>query len=183
VTNISPFTGSVSFAASGQPSGVTASFSPASSTTSSVLTLTVGNSTAAGTYAITVTGTSGTLTATTTVTLTVTGTSAKCTVNYTITSQWPGGFGAAITIANNGSTAISSWTLTWSFANGQTITQLWNGTETQSGANVTVTNMSYNGNIPAGGSYSGMGFNGSWNNSTNAKPAAISLNGTACTVN
>jgi hypothetical protein len=149
-----------------------------------VVTFTVASSTVAGTYPITITGTSGTLTpVTTTITLTVTGTSPKCTVDYTISSQWQGGFGAAITIVNNGTTALSNWTLTWSFANGQTITQLWNGTETQSGANVTVTNLSYNGSIPAGGSYAGMGFNGTWNNTTNAVPTAISLNGTACTVN
>jgi hypothetical protein len=43
--------------------------------------------------------------------------------------------------------------------------------------------MSYNGSIPAGGTLSGMGFNGTWNNVTNAIPTAISLNGTACTVN
>jgi cellulose 1,4-beta-cellobiosidase len=184
VTDISPFTGTVAFAASGMPTGVTAAFSPTSSTTSSVLTLTVGTSTVPGTYTITVTGTSGSLTAvTTTITLTVTGTSPKCTIDYTISSQWPGGFGAAISIVNNGSTALTNWTLTWSFANGQTITQLWNGVETQSGANVTVTNESYNGSIPAGGSYSGMGFNGAWNSTTNAIPTAFSLNGVACTVN
>jgi endo-1,4-beta-xylanase len=128
------------------------------------------------------TGTSGTLSATTTIALTV-GSKSTCTIDYTISSQWQGGFGAAITIINNGTTALSNWTLTWSFANGQTITQLWNGSETQSGANVTVTNLSYNGSIPAGGSYTGMGFNGSWNNATNAVPTAFSLNGTACTVN
>jgi hypothetical protein len=184
VTDVSPFTGSVAFAATGQPTGVTAAFSPTSSTTSSVVTFTVASSTVAGTYPITIIGTSGTLTpVTTTITLTVTGTSPKCTVDYTISSQWQGGFGAAITIVNNGTTALSNWTLTWSFANGQTITQLWNGTETQSGTNVTVTNLSYNGSIPAGGSYAGMGFNGTWNNTTNAVPTAISLNGTACTVN
>ena len=183
VTDISPFTGIVAFTATGQPTGVTAAFSPTSSATSSVLTLTVGSSTAAGTYTITVTGTSGSLAAViTTFTLTVPGTS-KCTVDYTISSQWQGGFGAAIAIVNNGSTALTSWTLTWSFANGQTITQLWNGVETQSGASVTVKNMSYNGSIPAGGTLSGMGFNGTWNNVTNAIPTAISLNGTACTVN
>ena len=165
------------------PTGVTASFSPTSSTTSSVLTLAVASTTVAGTYTITVTGTSGTLTATTTIALTVTGTAPKCTVDYAISSQWPGGFGAALTIVNNGSTALTSWTLTWSFANGQTITQLWNGAETQSGANVTVTNLSYNGSIPAGGTLAGVGFNGSWNKPTNAIPTAISLNGTACTVN
>lgn len=107
---------------------------------------------------------------------------STCTIDYTIGNQWQGGFGAAITIRNTGSTALSSWTLTWAFANGQTITQLWNGVETQSGANVTVKSESYNGSIPAGGSYTGMGFNGTWNG-TNAIPTAFSLNGTACTVN
>jgi len=104
-----------------------------------------------------------------------------CSVGYTINSQWPGGFGAAITINNTGTTAVSSWTLTWAFANGQTISQLWNGNATQSGANVTVTNESYNGSIPAGGSLTGIGFNATWNNSTNAVPASFALNGVTCT--
>jgi cellulose 1,4-beta-cellobiosidase len=104
----------------------------------------------------------------------------SCHIGYSITSQWPGGFGAAITINNTGTTALSNWTLTWTFANGQTVTELWNGNETQSGANVTVTNMSYNGSIPAGGSYNGMGFNGSWNNTTNAVPTSFAVNGTTC---
>jgi len=103
-----------------------------------------------------------------------------CNIGYAITSQWPGGFGAAITINNTGTTALSSWTLTWTFANGQTISSLWNGAETQSGANVTVKNLSYNGSIPAGGSLSGIGFNGTWNNSTNAVPTSFALNGTIC---
>ena len=68
-----------------------------------------------------------------------------------------------------------NWTLTWSFANGQTITQLWDGSETQSGANVTVTNLSYNGSIRAEGSYNGMGFNGTWNNTTNAVPTSFAV--------
>jgi len=111
------------------------------------------------------------------------GGSGSCVVDYTISNSWGGGFGAALTIKNTGTSALSSWTLTWSFANGQTITQFWNGTETQSGSNVTVKNLSYNGSIPAGGTVTGLGFNGTWNNSTNAIPTAISLNGTACTIN
>jgi hypothetical protein len=105
-----------------------------------------------------------------------------CTVDYVISPQNSSAFGAAITI-KNGSTAITSWTLTWAFANGQTVSQLWNGIESQSGANVTVKNESYNGSIAAGGTLSGIGFNGTWNGTTNAVPTAISLNGTACTVN
>ena len=185
VTDVGGFTGSVTLAASGLPSGVTAAFGTNPTTGASVLTLTASSTATTGAATVTITGTSGTVTATTTIALTVnpSGTGAKCTIDYTISSQWQGGFGAAITINNTGTTALGSWTLTWAFANGQTVTQIWNGTETQSGANVTVTSLSYNGSIPAGGSYTGMGFNGSWNNTTNAIPTAFSLNGTACTVN
>ncbi|HEY4358403.1 MAG TPA: FG-GAP-like repeat-containing protein [Acidobacteriaceae bacterium] len=65
------FTGSVSLAASGLPAGVTAAFSPASTTGTSTLTLTVNSSAIGGTSPITITGTSGTLTATTTLSLTI----------------------------------------------------------------------------------------------------------------
>jgi len=181
VTPLNGFTGSVSLSASGLPSGVTAAFSTNPTTKTSVLTLTASSTAATGLATITVAGTSGSLTATTPITLTVIAKPGfACHVGYTITNHWQGGFGAAITINNTGTTAIKSWTLKWSFANGQTITQIWNGTETQSGANITATSMSYNGSIPAGGSYTGMGFNGSWNNSTNAIPASFSINGTTC---
>ncbi len=105
---------------------------------------------------------------------------AQCKVVYTISSQWGGGFGAAISIQNTGTTALSSWTLTWAFANGQTVSQLWNGTVAQSGANVTVNNLSYNGSIAAGATLTGVGFNGTWNNVTNAIPTSFAVNGTAC---
>ncbi|MGA2351339.1 MAG: cellulose binding domain-containing protein [Terracidiphilus sp.] len=110
------------------------------------------------------------------------GGSSGCTVDYTISPQNSSAFGGAITI-KNGSTAITSWTLAWTFANGQTISSFWNGVETQSGSSVTVKNESYNGSIAANGTLSGLGFNGTWNGSTNSVPSAISLNGTACTVN
>jgi len=53
------FTGSVSLAISGLPSGVTAAFSPKSTTSSSTLTLTVRNSAVPGTYQLVITGTAG----------------------------------------------------------------------------------------------------------------------------
>ena len=65
------FQGTVSLAASGLPSGVTASFSASSTTTSSTLTLSTATSVAAGTYTVTITGTSGSLHNTAAVTLTV----------------------------------------------------------------------------------------------------------------
>ncbi|HEY1254222.1 MAG TPA: cellulose binding domain-containing protein, partial [Terracidiphilus sp.] len=183
VTDLGGFTGSVNLSASGLPSGVTATFGTNPATGSSLLTLAASSSATTGNFPITITGSSGSLTASTLITLTVSpaGTTGfACHIGYTISSQWAGGFGAAITINNTGTTAISNWTLTWSFANGQTISQVWNGNLVQSGANVTLTNLSYNGSIPAGGSYSGMGFNGTWNNATNAIPTSFAVNGTAC---
>jgi len=72
VTDLNGFNGSVNLAASGLPSGVTASFNPTSTKTTSVLTLTASGTATAGTVTVTITGTSGSLTATTTISLTVT---------------------------------------------------------------------------------------------------------------
>ncbi|MBE3016201.1 cellulose binding domain-containing protein, partial [Microbispora sp. NEAU-D428] len=102
---------------------------------------------------------------------------AGCRVAYTVTNQWQGGFGANVDVVNLGD-PVDGWRLTWSFPAGQTISQLWNGSYTQSGAQVTVTNASYNGAIPTGGSAS-FGFNGSWT-SSNPVPASFALNGTTC---
>ncbi len=103
---------------------------------------------------------------------------AGCKVTYTVTNQWPGGFGANVTVDNLGD-PVNGWKLTWSFPAGQTITQLWNGTYTQSGSQVTVTNVDYNGSIPSGGSTS-FGFNGAFNGS-NPAPSSFALNGVTCT--
>jgi hypothetical protein len=107
---------------------------------------------------------------------------AQCKVVYTISPQNTSAFGATVSIQNTGTTILSNWSLTWSFANGQTISGSWNGTVTQSGANVTVSEQAGQTweNIPAGGSYSGFGFNGTWNGTTNAIPTNFALNGTAC---
>jgi hypothetical protein len=103
---------------------------------------------------------------------------AGCSVSYTVTNQWQGGFGANVNVNNLGD-PVNGWKLTWSFGAGQTVTQLWNGTLSQSGANVTVGNVSYNASIPTGGSTS-FGFNGSWT-SSNPVPTSFALNGTTCT--
>jgi len=65
------FTGKVTLAASGLPSGVTAAFATNPTTGSSVLTLTASSSAATGTATVTIKGTSGSLTANTTIALTI----------------------------------------------------------------------------------------------------------------
>ena len=71
VTGQNGFSSNVNLAASGLPSGVTATFSPASTSSRSTLTLTPGSTAVTGTHTVTVTGTSGTLTGATTIALTI----------------------------------------------------------------------------------------------------------------
>ncbi|GAA3294861.1 cellulose binding domain-containing protein [Dactylosporangium vinaceum] len=101
-----------------------------------------------------------------------------CRVTYTVTNSWPGGFGANVDVTNLGD-PVNGWQLTWTFTAGQTITQLWNGTASQSGGAVTVTNASYNATIATGATTS-FGFNGSYTGS-NPTPATFALNGFTCT--
>lgn len=117
-------------------------------------------------------------------TATPTGTTGTgCSINYVVSNQWSNGFTATVNITNTGSTTINGWTLKWTFSNGQVIQSgAWNGTFTQSGSAVTVSNLSYNGTIAPGGSLaSPPGFNASWSGS-NTNPTAFTLNGVSCTV-
>jgi hypothetical protein len=103
---------------------------------------------------------------------------AGCRVTYTVSNQWPGGFGASVSITNLGD-PLNGWTLAWTYAAGQQVTQHWSTVLTQSGSQVTARNVDYNGSLATGGSAS-FGFNGSWTGS-NPAPASFTLNGVACT--
>jgi subtilase family serine protease len=84
VTDAGGFAGSVTLAASGLPSGVTANFSPNPTTSTSTLTLTASATATTGTVTVTITGTSGSLNASTTLTLTV---NASASPNFTISAS------------------------------------------------------------------------------------------------
>jgi endo-1,4-beta-xylanase len=103
----------------------------------------------------------------------------SCHVTYTTQSQWAGGFVGQVVIGNTSSSALSSWTLKFTFPGDQKITSDFNGTASQSGANATLTNASYNGSIAAGSSVT-VGFQGTWTNS-DAVPTSFTLNGATCT--
>ncbi|MFF7722468.1 glycoside hydrolase family 6 protein [Streptomyces luteogriseus] len=102
-----------------------------------------------------------------------------CTVDYKVQSQWDTGFTAAVTITNNAA-AKSGWTVKWSYAGNQKVTNGWNGKISQNGADVTVANEGYNGNLASGGSVS-FGFNGTYSG-TNSVPATFTLDGVTCNV-
>ncbi|WP_225851348.1 cellulose binding domain-containing protein, partial [Streptomyces sp. HPF1205] len=119
-------------------------------------TTTGGTTTGGTTTGGTTTGgttTGGTTTGGTTTGGTTTGGTGNgaCSATYSTTNSWSGGFQGQVTVTA-GSAAISSWTVKWTLASGQTVTQVWNGTLTTSGSTATVTNASYNGSLAAGGS-------------------------------
>ena len=102
-----------------------------------------------------------------------------CTVDYKVQNQWDTGFTTAVTVTNNGA-AKSSWAVKWSYAGNQKVTSGWNARISQSGANVTAANETYNGTLATGGSVS-FGFQGSYSGS-NALPATFTLDGVTCNV-
>ena len=106
------------------------------------------------------------------------GGSGACHVVYTTSSQWAGGFSAQVVITNTGSSAISSWTLAFTFPGDQKLTSNYNGGYSQSGENATLTNASYNGSIPVNGSVT-VGFQGTWTRNDTA-PTSFTLNGATC---
>ncbi|MBB5800986.1 endo-1,4-beta-xylanase [Saccharothrix ecbatanensis] len=110
-------------------------------------------------------------TKTTTTTTTTGNNGTGCTATYRVTGQWNGGFQGEVTVRNNSSTAISGWTVKWTLATGQSLNQVWNGTLTANGQDVSVRNANYNGSVAAGGSTS-FGFVGSWAGA-NPVPAAV----------
>jgi large repetitive protein len=112
-------------------------------------------------------------------TQTISAPAQACRVTYVVTTQWNVGFGTAITIQNTGSAPLNGWNLTWTWPGNQKITQSWNATYTQTGANAKLTNESYNAAIAPGATLNGIGFNGSYSG-TNHSPAAFYLNGTLC---
>ncbi|GAA4311481.1 cellulase family glycosylhydrolase [Streptomyces venetus] len=119
--------------------------------------------------------------ATVTVTTSSGGSTSTCGVGYRVTSSWPGGFQGEIVLRNTGTSAINGWTLRWTFPDSQRITNLWGGTATQSGSEVSVTSAPYTATIPAAGSVT-LGFTAG-RAATNPSPTAFTLNGAACSVN
>src|ERR1700678_4504229 len=76
--------------------------------------------------------------------------SSGCSAAYSVVNSWSGGYQAQVVVTNTGSATLNGWQLGWQFPGGEEITNLWNGTYTQSGTQVTVDNASYDGSLAPG---------------------------------
>jgi len=105
---------------------------------------------------------------------------ASCAVHYETTNSWPGGFGANITVTNRAATAINGWTLTFTWPDaGEAVQSGWNGTWSQTGSKVSVTNAAWNATIAANGGSLSLGLNGTSTGQSPA-PTAFYLNNSVC---
>jgi endoglucanase len=94
-----------------------------------------------------------------------------CSATYSTESQWSGGFVAQVTVNDTGTTALTGWTVTFSFGGDQAVTSSWNTSLTQSLEYVTASNLSYNGAVAAGSSTS-FGFQGTYS-ASDAVPTSV----------
>ncbi|GIF22888.1 endo-1,4-beta-xylanase [Actinoplanes tereljensis] len=73
-------------------------------------------------------------------------------------NQWNGGYVATVRVAA-GSSAVNGWTVSLTLPSGSALTSVWSATNTGSSGAVSFRNVSYNGQIAAGG-YTEFGFQG-----------------------
>ena len=105
---------------------------------------------------------------------------ASCAVAYRVTDEWAGGFESAITVINTGAASINGWSLVWTFPNGQTALQVWDGVASSEGSTVTVSSTPDNAPLPPAAT-AVFGFTGAAG-SRNAPPDQFTLNGVHCSV-
>ncbi|MEU7883800.1 cellulose binding domain-containing protein, partial [Microbispora bryophytorum] len=73
-----------------------------------------------------------------------------CGATMRTVNSWPGGFQSEVTVTA-GSSAVNGWTVNWSWSGSPSITQVWGGLTSGSGASVSVRNESWNGTLSANG--------------------------------
>ncbi len=90
-------------------------------------------------------------------------TSEGLSIGLTLRSSWEDGDGTFsylydVTVTNLSGEEISSWGISLSFNEEVTLTDSWNGTVSQEGTTLSLTNADYNGTIPDGESVTDIGF-------------------------
>jgi glucose/arabinose dehydrogenase len=101
-----------------------------------------------------------------------------CAVRWEV-NDWGGGFVVNVTVTNRGP-ALNGWTLAWTFAGNQRVTNFWQTRLTQTGTAVSAANETYNANLGSNGTVT-FGFQGTYTGS-NPRPTDVRLGSTPCTV-
>ncbi|MGW4746925.1 cellulose binding domain-containing protein [Streptomyces sp. NPDC004290] len=73
-----------------------------------------------------------------------------CTARMSLTGSWGDGFNAKVEVVNTGAAAIRGWRLRWTWPAPATVSEFWNGSLTQQGSEVTMTNADHNGALAPG---------------------------------
>lgn len=115
------------------------------------------------------------------VTVTTTGTPppATCSVKYSVTSQWTGAFNADVQVTNLAPAAVTGWTVRWTYAGTQRITNMWNASPSQSGAAVAASDAGHNATLGASGGSQSFGFQATFTGG-NSDPVLFTLNNQPC---
>lgn len=99
------------------------------------------------------------------------------TCDYVVSNEWRSGFTASVQIANDGSSTIDDWQVSWEYGDGSTVTNSWNANVSGSDP-YTATPLSWNGTIQPGQSVE-FGVQGNKGQPGNAAPVPA-INGDLC---
>jgi cellulase/cellobiase CelA1 len=103
-----------------------------------------------------------------------------CSVQSWTHSWWGGGFVTHVLVRNLTDERINGWTLDYGLSPGTDVRAMWNGNYTQTGTDVSVSNVFYNSTIWPGSALS-FGYLGTYN--VDAEPVGpFTLNGQPCEV-
>jgi endo-1,4-beta-xylanase len=131
-----------------------------------------GNKKAAYTAVLNALNAGGTTSPTTTppTTGTTTAPTSGCSATVSLNS-WTGGYTATVRLTA-GSAAVNGWTVNLTLPSGGALTGIWNATNSGTTGNVSLHNVSYNGQIAAGG-YTEFGFQGTGTGPTAASACRL----------
>jgi Cellulose binding domain len=98
--------------------------------------------------------------------------------SYQAGTNWGTGYSGQYTITNNGTAAVTGWTLAFTLPKGTALTSAWNGSYTDDGGQVTVTSDSWDATISPGGTAT-VGFEAA-SAGPAGQPGDCTINGAAC---
>jgi serine/threonine protein kinase len=75
-----------------------------------------------------------------------------CAARYEVVNSWPDGYQVRVVVRNGGDLPLTGWVVRWRLPDGHDVVNLWAGTVTRDGADLTVANAGWNATVPAGGS-------------------------------